>query len=74
LKSIHTSIFEKATLKVHKGENFFGSDFELFTFFWLVMPNYSFLEIVFFLLDQYDGRYDHSAYTQYTRKEVFPAS
>jgi hypothetical protein len=27
-------------LKVHKRENFFGSDFELFTFLRLVMPDY----------------------------------
>ncbi len=37
------------TLKVHKHENFFGSDFEFLTFLWLVMPNYYFLEFYFFI-------------------------
>jgi hypothetical protein len=35
---------ETIPLKVHKSENFFGYDFELFTSLWLVMPNYYFLE------------------------------
>jgi hypothetical protein len=36
------------------------------------MHNYYFQE--FFLVGQYSGSYDHSANTQYTRKEVFPAN
>ncbi len=34
-------------IKVHKRDNFFGSDFEFFTFLWLVIPNYYFLENIF---------------------------
>ncbi len=41
-------------LKVYKHENFFGSDFELFTSLWIVMPNYGTIFWKIFLsLDQY---------------------
>jgi|688.fasta_scaffold1245426_1 hypothetical protein len=44
--------------------------FELLTFLWLGMRIYYFMGKKL-SLDQYKGSNDHSAYTQYTRKEVF---
>ncbi len=46
--------FEKYfTLKGTQAWEFFGSDFEFFTFLWLVIPNYYFLETFFLHFDQY---------------------
>jgi hypothetical protein len=36
------------SLKGTQAWEFFGSDFEFFTFLWLVMPNYHFQENIFF--------------------------
>ncbi len=69
VRSLRRNSWTKSRQKVHKHENFFGSDLEFFTFLRLVMPNYYFLETFFFI-----GSCDQSAHTQYMRKEVFPAS
>jgi hypothetical protein len=42
-----TATSRQRYLKVHKHENFFGSDFEFLTFLWLVIPNSYFQEIFF---------------------------
>ncbi len=52
LHSAGTATELQCYLKVHKHENFFGSDIEFLTFLWKVKPNYYFLEI-FFSLHQY---------------------
>ncbi len=56
---------------MHKRMNFFGSNF-VFTFLWLVVPNYS--GKFFFHWTQMREATIISAYTQCKRKEVFPAT
>jgi hypothetical protein len=48
---------------------FLAPIFLILYFLWLAVPNYYFLEKIF-SLDQYQGSYEHSAHTQYMRKEV----
>ncbi len=48
-------------LKVHKIENFFGSEFEFYTISLLVMLKYSGFVKKFFWLGHEWGRYDYSA-------------
>ncbi len=60
-------------LKVHKRENFLGSDFEIPVLFrsWLSIN----VKFCFkFLLNHYWGRQDCSAYTEITQKEKFSVS
>jgi hypothetical protein len=55
-------------LKVHKRENFSGSDFEFFTFLCLVIPTYYFLEIFFFIGPILEKLHSFRVYSVYAER------
>ncbi len=58
--SVKNFKFEKVPLKVHKNENFFGSDFEFRTISLLVVLKLRFCKKIFFDQATIGGRFDYS--------------